>query len=135
MYRLTGKQQGAEMMKKLMVEGTERILLDANDVCPICETKRENMRFSWNMFHGEATSSCCGAVFQIKDYHIDNPNDEQKELLEGLRGDYIEFNIKREWVEPLKQAIEKVGITDINNGEVMEEAKAIIAANNEGLEQ
>ena len=27
-----------------------KILLDGSDVCPICETERKAMVFSWNMF-------------------------------------------------------------------------------------
>lgn len=115
-------------MKTIMVKGKEHILLDSDDKCPLCRASRNQMVFSWNTFHGEATSSCCGAVFQLKDYYIENPTDEEKELLEALRGDFIEFTIKSEWIEPLKQAMKNVGITDINNNDVYEEAKAILAA-------
>lgn len=115
-------------MKKLTVNGKEHILLSSEDECPICASKCNEMVFSWNMFHGQATSSCCGAVFQLKDYYIENPTDEEKELLEALRGDFIEFSIKNEWVGPLKKAIQNTGIIDINNDDVIEEAKTIMAA-------
>ena len=112
-------------MKTLAVNGKEHTLLDKNDKCPICGTDRKKMRFIWNMFHGEATSDCCGAIYQIKDYYIENPTDEERELLEALRGDFIEFAIKEDWVEPLKQAILKTGIQDITNDTVMDEARSI----------
>ena len=111
-------------MMKLMVKGHEHILLDKTDVCPICGKPRNQMCFSWLVFHGSAESSCCGAVYQIKDFHIDNPDEDEKKLLELLAGDYIEFSIDSEWIEPLKQAISELGIKDINNEEVYELAKS-----------
>jgi hypothetical protein len=84
-------------MKKLIVNGNERLLLDAeNDNCPICNTPLNQVYFTWGVFHGEARSSCCKALFQIKDYCIKNPTDEEKELLAALAGDHIEFAIKTE---------------------------------------
>ena len=80
----------------------------------------------WNMFHGEATSSCCGAVYQLKDYHIENPNEGEQKLLDLLSGEYIEFNIKNEWVEPLRKAIKETGKTDINDDEVMSLAQSYL---------
>lgn len=106
-------------MVELMVNGYKHILLSKRDNCLICDTPYDKMRFRWRAFHGEAASSCCGAVYQLKDFYIENPTDEQKQLLQLLAsGDYIEFAIGDTWIQPLREAIEKIGIKDINNDDV-----------------
>ena len=113
-------------MIELIVKDKKHLLLDKQDKCPICDTPRESMRFSWRLFHGEATSSCCGAIYQIKDFHIENPTDEEKKHLEMLAGDFIEFKIKPEWIEPLKQALQKLGKRNINDEGVIELAESMV---------
>ena len=106
-------------MVELIVNNRKHILLDKQDVCPICGTPRNNMRFSWRIFHGEANSSCCGAIYQIKDYYIENPTDEEKKLLTMLAGEYIEFNIQPDYIEPLKQALNATGKHSIVDEDVV----------------
>lgn len=106
-------------MVVLTVKGKERLLLDKNDKCPICDTPRNKMVFLWRMFHGEAESSCCGAIYQIKDYYIEKPTDEEKKLLEMLAGDYIEFSIAPDWIEPLRLALKETRCRNINNDGVI----------------
>lgn len=113
-------------MKKIMIKGENRTLIDLNDKCPICGTARKDMSFTFTMFTNEATSNCCNALFQIGEYHIDNPTEEEKQLLADLRGDFIEFKIKEEWIEPLKQSISEIGIADLDNDDVVEKAKEIM---------
>lgn len=112
---------------KMTVNGRTVTLLDKDDHCPICDASRDKMVFSWNMFHGEANSSCCGATYQIKDYFIDNPTEEEKEYLKLLAGDYIEFVIKDSWIEPLKEAMKELSESMITN-EVVKLASNKVAA-------
>src|SRR3990167_6060598 len=113
-------------MIELMVNGKKHLLLDKQDKCLICDTPRDKMCFSWRMFHGAAESSCCGAIYQLKDYYIDNPTDEEKKFLEMLAGDYIEFSIKFDLIEPLKQALKESGKRDINDEGVIELAQQLM---------
>jgi len=113
-------------MIELIVNDEKCLLLDKQDKCPICDTPRESMCFSWRIFHGEATSSCCGAIYQIKDFYLENPTDEEKKRLEMLAGDFIEFRIKLDWIEPLKQALQKLGKRNINDEGVIELAQVIL---------
>ncbi len=113
-------------MIELIVKDKKHLLLDKQDKCPICDTPRNKMCFSWRIFHGEADSSCCGAIYQIKDFYIENPTDEEKKLLEMLAGDFIELSIKLDWVEPLKQALKETGKRNINDEGVIELAQSLV---------
>ncbi len=103
----------------------KRVFLSDDDNCPICGTPVKDMVFTWNMAHGEATSSCCGAVYQIKDYYIEKPTKQEKECLKLLREGYIEFLIREDWVEPLKKAINSIGIKNIHNDIIINIARSI----------
>ena len=95
-----------------------------DEVCPICD--KPLGRFTWNMFHGEVTSHCCGVVLQIKDFYVDEDySEEYKEFIKNIGKDEIGyiFNIPDEWIMPLRTAIEETGIYDIQNDEVFELAK------------
>jgi hypothetical protein len=96
-------------MKRITIFGEEYFLLDQNDVCPICGAARKQMRFQWRMFHGEVNSSCCGAIYQVKGFYIENPTKEEQKLLEALRNGFIWLKIPSQWIDPLKQAVEQTG--------------------------
>lgn len=113
---------------EMIVNGKKHILLSKDDKCPICQTAVKDMAFSWGMFHGEADSSCCGATYQIKDFHIESPSDEQQQYLEYLKNGYIDFKIKHEWVEPLQIALKEVGATNIKREDVLEAAERHLPA-------
>ncbi len=112
----------------------KRVFLDVNDSCPICNMPVRDMHFRWNIADGEATSDCCGAIYQIKDYYIEKPTKQEKKCLELLRNGYIEFKIKEDWIEPLKEAIRETGIKDINNRKVFNFAKDIKTGEYPGIE-
>lgn len=117
-------------MRILHVNNNKRLLLGAADACPICDTPRTEMIFTWNLRHGEATSNCCGAIYQIKDYYIDDPSEEQQELLKCLKGEFIEFCIKEEWISPIRQSLKETGKKTIDD-EVLEKADAMLKAREE----
>ena len=108
---------------KITVKGKERWLIGKDDKCPICDTPREKIYGTWNIFHAEITSYCCGATYQTTDYHIENPTPEEENLLKMLAGEYIEFNLKQEWIEPLKIAMKELNASNINDDGVIDLAK------------
>ena len=113
---------------RLKGEDFDRIILNpSKDKCPICETPLKNVYFTWRILHGEAMSSCCGAVYQIKSYWVDkNKYPEEYEFAKSLDNpEKILFKINEEWIEPLKQAIKKTGIKNIHYPDVFELAKEI----------
>ena len=115
---------------KIIVNGKEKILLDKNEPCTICNSSRDKMFFSWNMFHGEATSSCCGAIYQLKDYYIDKPTEEQVDYLKLLARDYIELSIKQEYIEPLQRAMKELSAKNINEEGVIKLAENYVELEN-----
>lgn len=112
-------------MKRVIINNHEKLMINFNDTCPLCQLPLKNATFSWNLFHGEANSSCCGATYQMKDYHIEKPNAEEKQLLEMLSGKWIQFKIKEEWIIPLRTAMHELQIHNINNEEVIKKAEEI----------
>lgn len=104
----------------------EFITISKQELCPICGKKPQD--FAWNMFHGEVTSACCNISLQIKDYYIDNDETKKyKDFVKSIGSDETGYvvNIDKEWIEPLKQAIDEIGICDINNKRVFNRAKEI----------
>ena len=102
----------------------EFLTISKDEVCPICG--KVPYGFSWNMLHGEVTSSCCGIALQIKDYYIDeNEPQEYKDFVESIGSDKTGYviNIDNEWIKPLNKAIKKIGICNIRDEEVFEYAK------------
>jgi len=95
---------------ELLVNGEKHILIKNNEPCALCGGR---IYCSWNLFHGEATSHCCGAVYQIKDYHIGNPTEEQQILLDMLKGEYIELRITEEYINAIKKVFAEEGIQNI----------------------
>jgi transcription initiation factor TFIIIB Brf1 subunit/transcription initiation factor TFIIB len=117
-------------MYKVKVNNGSKGILEFNMIkkdesCPICGQKLGG--FSWNMFHGEVTSSCCGCILQFKSYYAgDDATEEYKNFVESIGTNdvgYI-FQIDEEWIEPLKRAINDTGIYNIQNDEVFDKAKA-----------
>ena len=94
-------------------------MIHKNEKCPICG--KELGYFTWNMFHGEVTSHCCGAVLQIKDWYVeDNVPEKFKNFVKSVGQDdvgYI-FNIGEEWFPHLQHAIEETKIYNIQNDKV-----------------
>lgn len=105
--------------------GGERLFLEKDDSCFICG---KSFMFSWNIFHGEATSHCCGAVYQLKDFHYDNPSEEQKEHSEILAGDCIELKIDKKHRDIVKKLYTELKPKSINDDDfynaVMKEANS-----------
>lgn len=118
------------MEKITLSDGKERILLDTKkDDCLICGTPLKDVYFEWGIMHGNATTSCCNTPHQIKDYYID-PEKHPKDVVEYVKklgGGRIEFSVKKEWIEPLKKAIEKTGIRNINDDTVLREAHKLLS--------
>jgi len=106
-----------------IADGNKHVLLGKDDTCPICEASRNEMGFSWNIAHGEATSSCCGSIYQLKGYYAKDASDEKKELLKMLDGEYIECTIKEEWIEPIKKAMKEKNASNINDDGVLKLAE------------
>lgn len=111
---------------ELTVDGKVKTLLKRDDLCPICDKPVGEHCFSWNLFHGEATTRC-GAVWQTKDYHIDNPSPEQVKLLELLgngaqKDNYFEFKMFPHYVQPIRKAMAELGEHSITD-EVVKLAK------------
>ncbi len=110
------------MKKVKLSDGSTRITLNIKtDKCPICGDNLSNAGFSWCMFHGEASSSCCGAIYQIKSWYVDPEENEQdiidfsKSLNDGVT---IYIKIDERLFIPLKKAMDKTGIKDINDDKV-----------------
>lgn len=108
-------------------DGKTRIVIDSkNEPCYLCGTSFKQSYFEWGLAHGSAISSCCNAQYQIKDYYVD-PEKTPKDVIDfvndiGKEGKFV-LNIKDEWVEPLKKAIEETGIKDINDEDVFKSAE------------
>lgn len=95
-----------------------------DELCPICGNPLEH--FTWNMFHGEVTSHCCGAVLQIKDFYIDEDySEEYRDFVKNIGKDEVGymFNIPEEWFPHLRKAMDETGIKNIQNDEVYKLAK------------
>lgn len=118
------------MEKITLSTGITRMALDSKvDVCPICKTPLTNVAYRWNIFHGEATGDCCGAIFQIKDYYVDPETTPQDEIdfVDSLgKNGRIEFCIKDMCIKPLAKAIKETGIKNINNETVMALAESYL---------
>jgi hypothetical protein len=99
-----------------LINGEQKYrLLSKDDNCEICDAPRSKMVFSWNTMHGEATSECCGATYQVKNFYIKDPNEVQKQMLDLLRGDHIMGCVKLEWIEPIREAMKELGADKIND--------------------
>ncbi len=120
-------------MERIRVNGEDRLILNhIKDKCPICGTPLKEAEFMWRLFHGEAKSSCCGAIYQLKSYWVDkNKHPEEYEFSESLDNPAkIWFKIDEEWINPLKQAMKETGIKNIHNDEVFDLAQKIKAKTN-----
>jgi len=109
-------------MEKVIFENDNReyLVVDIkNEPCPICGTQFKDIYFSWNIFHGEASASCCKAPYQMKSYYIENVSDECKNFVENIGKDNkIVLKVGEEYLEPCKRAIKEAGIQDIQNKDV-----------------
>ena len=108
-------------MEILEFDGREVILLDkTKDNCPICDTPLKDVRWTWNVFHGSAYSSCCHTDYQLKDYYIDNPNEEQQQHMDRLKEtNTIEISVYEKYFEPIKKAMKDIG-SDVVNDDVID---------------
>ncbi len=92
-----------------------------DEPCPICG--KPLGYFTWNMFHGEVTSHCCGAILQIKDFYVDEDySEEYRNFVASIGKDEVgyRFEIAEEWIPYLKRAIVETEIYDIHNKKVFE---------------
>ena len=110
------------MKKVKLSDGSTRITLNVKtDKCPICGENLSHVAFSWRMFHGEATSTCCGAIYQIKSWYVD-PKTNKRDIIDFSNslddGVSIYIKIDERLFIPLKNAIDKTGIKDIHNDKV-----------------
>jgi hypothetical protein len=115
------------MSKVIKVDGTtQRLVNSQKDNCLICEQPLKDSFFSWNIFHGEVSSSCCGAPYQTKDFGVDASKKEayKKYFAELNKPSIMSLSVAEDWIEPLKQAMKELGATELSN-EVREKAKAI----------
>lgn len=91
----------------------EKIVVDPQkDNCPLCDTPLSSVGFSWNIFHGEASASCCGAPYQLKSYHVDEEErgKQAKEFAESLDApDRIQCKIDGKYLAAYRQAFEELG--------------------------
>ena len=112
-----------------IVNGEEHLILNPKtENCPLCDTPLKEVCWSWNMFHGEATSSCCQMVCQIKSYHVDEARVEERAFAESLDNpERIEFCIDKKWIEPIREGFSKTGVKNCKDKEVYEIAKEVLA--------
>ena len=117
------------METKKLSDGITRIVLERDkDSCPICETPLTEVGFSWRLIHGEAESSCCGAIYQIKDWYVD-PSKYGKDIIAFSRSladlNLVQLKIAQEWIEPLREAIKQTGIQNVWDEKVETYAEGI----------
>jgi len=118
-------------MDKIRLKGEDfdRIVLNPKkDNCLLCGEKLSGVGFTWNLFHGEASSSCCGADYQLKSWWVDKEKyPEIYEFSESLDNpDRIFFKIAEKWLEPLRKAMSELGLKNIRDTGVIELAKKYI---------
>jgi len=111
--------QGKPMIKlKLKDDDFYRIIVNPKkDKCPICGTALKDVGFTWNIMHGEATASCCGAIYQIKSWWVDEEKEpELHKFAESLDSpDRIYLKIKDYWIKPLQKAMSELNTKRLNN--------------------
>jgi transcription elongation factor Elf1 len=106
---------------------TNHIILEENDKCYVCGCDRSSMCFSWNMFHGQATSSCCGASYQLKDYYIENPTDTEKEYLDLLKkSGNIDLSIDEKYLDAVKKIYDTGEYDNINDKGFVDKVMEIV---------
>lgn len=118
-------------MSKIMItkkDGKEykHLLLNKRtDNCPLCDEPLKHFSGSWNMFHGEVSSSCCGAPYQTKDYYVDPEKSEgyEKYFKELNKPHYLSLSVADEWIEPIRKAFAETGIKSIKDNSVIDIAK------------
>lgn len=118
-------------MKKIRLknEDFERIVVNPKkDECPLCGMKLDQVGFTWNLFHGEAKSSCCGADYQLKSWWVDKEKyPEVYEFSESLDNpERIFFKIAEKWIMPLKKAMKELNATNIRHEGVLKLAEALL---------
>ena len=113
-------------------DGSEHEKLIVNpqeDNCPLCDTPLKEVGFSWQIFHGEAKSSCCGNIFQIKSYHVDEEKygKEAKDFAESLdKPERIQSKIYGEYLVAYKKAFEELNIRQVSDKQVQERVKVLL---------
>lgn len=108
------KYKDGSEVEKLIVNPEE-------DNCPLCDKPLKDVGFSWQIFHGEAKASCCGNIFQLKSYYVDEEKygKEAKDFAESLdKPDRIQCKIDGKYLEAYKKAFEELGIAEVSNKEV-----------------
>lgn len=100
-------------------DGIERLIINPEkDKCPICETDMKDVHFRWQIFHGEGESSCCHTLYQLKSWYVD-PDKNKQDIIDFSNSlnkpDRIYMKIDNEWIEPIKEALNKTGSKYIND--------------------
>ena len=96
-------------MKSVIVKGLRiKFYSLKTDKCPLCLTPLKDVNFTWNLLHGNAKANCCGTDFQLKDCFIGNPTKEEELYIKMFDGEYIEGDIKDEWILPIRKAMIEV---------------------------
>lgn len=103
------------------------ITVKKDEKCPICGNQFND--FTWNVFHGEVTSHCCGICLQIKDYYVDEEETkEYKEFVKKIGSDELGYilNIEEKYIKPLKQIVKEHKIKNIQTNEVFNLVQQIL---------
>ncbi len=107
-----------------------KIVVDPKaDSCPICDTPLSTVSFSWNIFHGEASASCCGAPYQLKSYYVDEQErgKEAADFAESLDApDRIQCKIDGKYLNAYRQALKELGENNINSDAVYKRTAEIL---------
>jgi len=119
-----------EKIKTKTGKTEEHIILNPKkDKCPICDTPLNEVRYKWQMFHGEGQANCCGASYQLKSYYVDieKVGQKKKDFAESLDSpNRIELNLDMNMIKPIRQAILELGVTFIQTREVADRAREIM---------
>ena len=106
----------------------EFILVDRKtDNCPVCGEPLSSVFFTWNTFHGEASSSCCNAPYQVKDYCIDEDQPQSyKDFVCSLGKPLIWCKVDSKYIKALHQAFSEGLPKDCYNDETYQRMCEII---------
>src|SRR3990167_149289 len=119
------KYKDGEVRERLIVNPKE-------DNCPLCGTSLSKVGFTWQTFHGEASASCCGNIFQTKSYYVDEEKygKEAKDFAESLdEPDRMQAKIDGKYLEAHKQAFEELGIRQVNDKQIHARVSEMLAPN------
>ena len=97
-------------MIKMLVDNKNIVMLSKDEKCYFCGG---NISGSWAMFHGSIESNCCGAHYQIKDYHVEKP-DEHKEEFELYTKGFVKLSVNEKYLIEIKSLFDNSTISSFN---------------------